>query len=222
MDLSTLNDGQRQAVLTTEGPLLIIAGPGSGKTHTLVERILYLISEKGLEPAQLLISTFTEKAAAELVTRISNRLLEENIPVNLNEMYVGTLHSICLRFLDSHREFTRLKRSYNVLDQFDQHYLLFQSIHRYRTIEGYELVIGGDRSGRWNQAKNLATWVNKAAEELLEADILAQSDDAAVAALGRLVRGYESHLEEENAIDFSRIQVEAYRMLESIYAVTKR
>ena len=215
MDLSSLNSGQRQAVLTTEGPLLIIAGPGSGKTHTLVERILYLISEKGVEPAQLLVSTFTEKAAAELVTRISNRLLEHKIPVNLSEMYVGTLHSICLRFLDSHREFTRLKRSYNVLDQFDQHYMLFQAISRYREIEGAELVIGSERSGRWYQAQSLAAWINKAAEELLDASVLIESVDETVSALGRLLQKYEAHLEAENAIDFSRIQVEAYHMLEN-------
>ena len=170
MDLSNLNDGQRQAVITTEGPLLIIAGPGSGKTHTLVERILYLIIQKFVSPKNILVSTFTEKAAAELITRVSNRLLEQNIRMNINEMYIGTFHSICLRMLDSYREFTRLKRSYQILDQFDQNYLLFQSIGEYQQIEDAELIIGGHTSGRWRQAQKLSSWVNKAAEELLETD----------------------------------------------------
>ena len=96
MKLKQLNSNQKIAVETTDGPLLIIAGPGSGKTHTLVERVVYLIAEKKVAPKNILISTFTEKAAAELITRITNRLLEDSIRVNLNEMYIGTLHSICL------------------------------------------------------------------------------------------------------------------------------
>ena len=83
------NPQQQEAIHTTEGPLLIIAGPGSGKTFTLVERIYYLISEKGILPEQLFVSTFTEKAAAELITRVSSRLAAANISVNLNEMYIG-------------------------------------------------------------------------------------------------------------------------------------
>lgn len=98
---SGIDDEKKEAIETTEGPLLIIAGPGSGKTKTLVERVVNLVS-KGLEPPSIMVSTFTEKAAAELVTRISNRLLERNLKVNLNEMFVGTLHSI-FRILDDNR-----------------------------------------------------------------------------------------------------------------------
>ena len=89
-----LNPMQEKAVTTTEGPVLIIAGPGSGKTHTLVERITYLIQKKNVKPEEILIATFTEKAAKELQTRVSNRLSGENIVFNLNEMYIGTIHSI--------------------------------------------------------------------------------------------------------------------------------
>jgi DNA helicase-2/ATP-dependent DNA helicase PcrA len=116
----SINEAQQKAATTTEGPLLVIAGPGSGKTHTLVERIVHLVTEHNVDPTEILVSTFTEKAAAELVTRVSNRLGELGVPLNVHEMYLGTLHSICLRLLDEHREHTRLKRSYAVLDQFDQ------------------------------------------------------------------------------------------------------
>lgn len=81
------------------GPVLIIAGPGSGKTYTLVERIVRLIQHQGLKPEELLVVTFTQKAARELVTRVSNRLRELGISFNINEMYIGTFHSICLRML---------------------------------------------------------------------------------------------------------------------------
>ncbi len=106
-------------------PLLIIAGPGSGKTYTLVERTLHLVKQ-GVDAENIMVATFTEKAAKELITRVSNRLLELNFKVNLNEMYIGTLHSIFLRFLEEHREFTRLKRSYRVLDDFDQKYFVYR------------------------------------------------------------------------------------------------
>src|SRR5574338_64473 len=106
--ISAANTAQLQAVETTECPLLIIAGPGSGKTFTLVERIVYLITEYQVPPEALLVLTFTDKAARELTTRISDRLHALDIRFNLNEMYLGTFHSICLRLLKEHREFTRL------------------------------------------------------------------------------------------------------------------
>ena len=73
------NSQQLEAILATDGPMLIIAGPGSGKTFTLVERLVHLIMHKGVTPESLLVVTFTDKAARELTTRISNRLAELNI-----------------------------------------------------------------------------------------------------------------------------------------------
>lgn len=132
--LGKANPQQAEAILATEGPVLIIAGPGSGKTFTLVERIVYLITEKGVAPESLLVVTFTDKAARELTTRISNRLTELDIQFNLNEMYLGTFHSICLRILEDYREYTRLKRSFTLFDQFDQQYFLYQKIKEFRAL----------------------------------------------------------------------------------------
>ena len=73
-DFKNANDGQRQAIETTDGPVLITAGPGTGKTFTLVQRAIYLIREKGVRPEEILLATFTEKAAKELITRITNEL----------------------------------------------------------------------------------------------------------------------------------------------------
>ncbi len=95
-DFGNANDGQRQAISTTEGPVLITAGPGTGKTYTLVQRAIYLIEERGVKPEDIFIATFTEKAAKELITRITNELASRNITVNVNEMYVGTFHSLLL------------------------------------------------------------------------------------------------------------------------------
>lgn len=213
------NPQQQEAIQTTEGPLLIIAGPGSGKTFTLVERIYYLISEKNIQPEQLFVSTFTEKAAAELITRISSRLDADNIAVNLNEMYIGTFHSICLRILEENREFTRLKRNFTLLDQFDQQYFLYQSLSQYHDLEGSEHIIGNPRTSSWKRAKTLMTWVNKVSEEALDPEILLNAAEPEVQALGRCYQQYQAHLEEENYLDFSTIQVEALRLLEGHWEV---
>ena len=211
---STANPQQKQAIQTTDGPLLIIAGPGSGKTFTLVERIHYLISQERIQPEQLFVSTFTEKAAAELITRISTRLDSDNVPVNLNEMYIGTFHSICLRFLKEHREFTRLKRNFTQLDQFDQQYFLYQRLADYQKIEGNEHILGKPTLSWWRKAENLMKWVNKVSEEALDPEVLLNAPEPEVQALGRCYQQYQKHLKTENCLDFSTIQVEALRLLE--------
>lgn len=211
---SKANPQQLEAILTTEGPVLIIAGPGSGKTFTLVERIVYLITQKGVAPESLLVVTFTDKAARELTTRISNRLAELNIQFNLNEMYLGTFHSICLRLLEDYREFTRLKRSFTLFDQFDQQYFLYQHIKDFRALPDAELVMGDDQTGRWTQSENLLKWLNKVSEEALDASTLAAATEVEIRALATCFAKYQELLHEHNSLDFSGIQYEALKLLE--------
>ena len=211
---STLaNKAQQSAIETTEGPVLIIAGPGSGKTFALVERIVHLIQNHGAAPESLFVVTFTDKAARELTTRISNRLNSLGIKFNLNEMYVGTFHSICLRLLDEHREFTRLKRNYTVMDQFDQQYFLYQRLNDYRAIADSELVMGKEAS-RWSQSQELVKWLNKVTEEALDPKVLEAAIDPEVRTLAACYNLYLRQLDEANALDFSTIQLEALHLLE--------
>ncbi len=211
---SKANLQQLEAILATDGPVLIIAGPGSGKTFTLVERIVYLITQKGVAPESLFVVTFTDKAARELTTRISNRLTELGIKFNLNEMYLGTFHSICLRLLEDFREFTRLKRSFTLFDQFDQQYFLYQHIKDFRELPDAQLVMGDDQSGRWAQSENLLKLVNKVSEEALDATTLAAAPELEVRALATCFAKYQDLLHEHNSLDFSGIQYEALRLLE--------
>ncbi|MBD2169251.1 ATP-dependent helicase [Calothrix membranacea FACHB-236] len=210
---SQANPEQLKAIQTTEGALLIIAGPGSGKTFTLVERIVYLITQKGVAPENLLVVTFTDKAAQELTTRISNRLLELGVRFNLNEMYLGTFHSICLRWLDEHREFTRLKRNFMMMDQFDQQYFLYR-ISEFQAIPDIELVIGGPKQSAWDKSEKLMKWINTVSEEALNYQTLINAPEPEVRALGHCYALYQKHLEAENAIDFSTIQYEALKLLQ--------
>lgn len=193
--------------------MLIIAGPGSGKTRTLVERILYLIQVKCVAPENILVATFTDKAAKELITRVSNRLLELNIKVNLNEMYIGTLHSIFLRFLEDNREFTRLKKNYNFLDQFDQAYLVYSNFDKFAEIEDIELVTGEKTTPMWDRSHELIKQLNKVSEEYLDAQKLKTAKHDEVRVLGHTYEVYKEILHNENSLDFSSIQVEALELL---------
>lgn len=210
-DFGNSNNNQIEAIKTTEGPLLIIAGPGTGKTYTLVKRIVYLITEKDIKPEEIFIATFTDKAARELVTRITNELLALNIPVNLNEMYVGTFHSICLRILSDHLEYTRIKKNYRMLDQFDQIYLIFQNIARFKVLDGFDTL--DLPQGSWKQAGQLASYINNFIEELVDTSEMKKDSDLRVAAIARCVDEYNTILFEENIIDFSSIQTECYSLL---------
>ena len=211
---SRANPQQRDAITTTDGPLLIIAGPGSGKTFTLVERVVYLITEQAVTPEQLMVVTFTDKAAQELTTRISNRLTEVGVRFNLNEMYLGTFHAICLRWLQNHREFTRLKRNFTMMDQFDQHYFLYQRLHDYEAIPGVDLLLGDPQKiGGWRRTEELLRWVNTVSEEALEPEALIGALEPAISALGRCAALYREQLTEANALDFSTIQYEALHLL---------
>ena len=127
-EFSGINESQRQAVLATEGPVLMIAGPGTGKTFTLVKRLAYLVLEKGVQPREIMVVTFTEKAGKELLTRISNEFAGHGLDLNLNEMYVGTFHSVCLRLLKEYAEYAGEKGARRVLDAFEQPYLVCRNL----------------------------------------------------------------------------------------------
>lgn len=216
-----VNIVQQQIANHTEGPVLVIAGPGSGKTKTLVDRIVNLV-KNGIEPEAIMVGTFTEKAAKELITRISNKLLEDGTKVNLNEMYVGTLHSIFLRFLEEYREYTRLKRNYRLFDQFEQVFVIFRHIKDFLAVEEITDLIGDHRVSYWIKARAIADKVNIVSEEILDAEILEQSDYPSVRALAKCYKIYSGILEEENALDFSSIQLSTYQLLSEHPEVLKK
>lgn len=210
-DFGNANEGQRKAIAASEGPVLITAGPGTGKTYTLVQRAVYLIEECGVKPESIFIATFTEKAAKELITRITNELSDRGIVANINEMYIGTFHSLCLRILKEHLEFTRLRRNYRLLDAFDQQYMVFQNIHRFRNIPEFEIAL--PNGGAWKQSEAICNYVNNLSEELVTPEELMSDSDLPIAALGRMLKEYRDVLTEGNLMDFSSIQIETYHLL---------
>src|SRR3954454_6053439 len=117
--LEGLNPEQRRAVETTEGPLLIQAGAGSGKTKTLTHRIAYLIASDKATPYNILAVTFTNKAAKEMRMRIA-RLLGENAENRGFMPYMGTFHGICVRLLRQDGEAIGIPRSFVIFDESDR------------------------------------------------------------------------------------------------------
>ncbi len=210
-DFGHANDAQKEAIQTTDGPVLIIAGPGTGKTFTLVQRAIYLIQEKGVRPEEILLATFTEKAAKELVTRITNELTKKGIDANINEMYIGTFHSLCLRIIKEHLEFTHLKKNFRTLEAFDQRYTVFQNIDRFRGIKNYDTVISD--AGAWKQAGEICGLANNLSEELVDPTALMADSNQQISALGEILQMYQDLLAGNNLIDFSAIQTEAYWLL---------
>jgi DNA helicase II / ATP-dependent DNA helicase PcrA len=109
--LSSLNPIQKEAVLTTDGPIMILAGAGSGKTKTLVSKISYLIEEKGVSPYQVLALTFSNKAAKEMRERISHMVMSD-----VGALQITTFHSFCARLLRSEAEYIGLSRNFTIYD----------------------------------------------------------------------------------------------------------
>ena len=219
---SDLEAAKKEAIMSTEGPLLIIAGPGSGKTLTLVERIVYLISVRKVDADKIMVSTFTEKAAKELVTRVSKRVRELGLRVNLNEMYLGTLHSIFLRILEEYREYTRLMKNYRMLDQFDQNYFIYTHIREFEKVPHFNSLFRRPQLSRWQKAIFLQKYLNKIIEEVLESEKLIAASYPEMQALGHCLEVYNRLLLEENCLDFSAIQYEMLNLLESYPGVLSR
>src|SRR5579883_117145 len=124
--LAGLNEPQRKAVTTTQGPVLILAGPGSGKTRVVTHRIAYLVQHEDIPPYNILAVTFTNKAAKEMRER-----LEKLVGINESkEMMIGTFHAICARVLRIEADYLApigLNRSFSILDASDQTSLIKQA-----------------------------------------------------------------------------------------------
>ena len=206
----TPNASQLEAINSIDGPLLISAGPGTGKTATLVNRYANMVNNYGINPENILMATFTEKAAKEIVTRISAVIPD----FDLNDVYIGTFHSICLRIVRDNIAFVPgLKKNFTLMDDFDQKYFLYQKLtYDFSKLPNFSYLDFGNR-GIWDKASILADWLNGLAEEQIDVHELLCSKNPQFVALGEAKQLYDQLLERTNRLDFATIQATAYKLL---------
>ena len=124
-----LNAQQKKAVQFKEGPLLIVAGAGTGKTTVITERINYLITEKKINPEEILALTFTEKAAAEMEERVDKAL-----PLGYFDLWISTFHSFAQRILEEHGLEIGLTTDFKLVDQTESWLLIRNNLDKFKKI----------------------------------------------------------------------------------------
>src|SRR5689334_23185912 len=210
--LSQLNEQQREAVLATEGPLLILAGAGSGKTRVIAHRIAYLISEKNVPYWNILAVTFTNKAAEEMRSRVQ-RLLRDRERSTLP--LVSTFHSLCVRILrqDIEKLNDKYTRRFTIYDQDDSQRLIKQSIKEL----GYDEKYLGARATQSaiSSAKNRG-------EDTEAFAARAEYVDERRAAMARVYKMYEDRLHANNALDFDDLLIKTVRLLKDVGEIREK
>ena len=196
--LQGLNDRQRQAVLHTEGPLLIMAGAGSGKTRVVTHKIAYLIDEKNVFPGNILAITFTNKAANEMKTRVSKL-----IDVDVDRMWMGTFHSICVRILRRDIDKIGYERSFTIYDRDDQITLIRECIK--------DLNVDKDMYKEGAVLARISGF--KDSETDPDEYVNSNYNDYRERIIGQLYGLYQKKLKKYNALDFDDLLIKAVDIL---------
>jgi len=213
--LKGLNDRQKQAVQTTEGPLLILAGAGAGKTKTVTQRILHLI-HKGTAPENILAITFTNKAAKEMRERVYAAIQnspELNIPIGENSRpFVSTFHSLGVHILKEHARVFGLTRNFTIYDRGDSKSAMKEAI-----------VKAGYDPKQYDPNKFLGIVSREKGNYVSQADFEAKKgDDYMGAIIAQAWKNYDAILREDKAFDFDDLLFKAAELLEKFPEVRKQ
>src|SRR5664279_453135 len=203
VDITTLLDGlnpqQRAAVVHQGGPLLIVAGAGSGKTRVLTNRIAYLLAERAAQPAEILAITFTNKAAGEMKDRVAALVGPRS-----RSMWVSTFHSMCVRILRRDGNSLGLKSSFSIYDADDSKRLM--------TMVGRDLDLDPKRY----PARSLAAQISNLKNELVTAEIWAEkASTAPEKVLAEAYARYQRRLVESHALDFDDLIMSTVGLLQN-------
>ncbi len=193
--LEGLNPQQRQAVTAPPGPVLVLAGPGSGKTRVLTHRLAYLVRERGVDPGQIMAVTFTNKAAREMISRVES-LLGSRVGVSL-----GTFHALCARMLRREAGHLPFGRDFVIFDEEDQRTLIR------RALKSLDLDPRQVQPGRIQDA------ISSAKNELVGPEAYASTSYFAEITR-RVYERYQRLLLDNNALDFDDLLLWAVRLLQ--------
>jgi DNA helicase-2/ATP-dependent DNA helicase PcrA len=207
-----LNDAQRAIVGHLDGPLLVIAGPGSGKTFSIVLRALNLLLLGKALPRQLVLCTFTEKAAFEIRDRLAAAARKVGYTRDLSELAVSTIHGFCNRVLTQHRHRTELGQGFDTLDELTQLLLIHEHFDEIVGPPENDLFLGKWKT-RWTAIEGARAYFDKITEELVDSERLTGSSDPFLAAMGGAYRRYERALLDANRTDFAHLQRLVYDLL---------
>lgn len=196
--LDKLNERQKEAVLATEGPVLVLAGAGSGKTTVLVNRIAYMISEKHIRPWNILAITFTNKAAREMKDRIE-RLLGDTA----KDMWIGTFHSVCVRILRSCIDLLGYNRDFVIYDTADTKTVMKECLR--------EL----DIDEKSFPVRNVLSIISNAKNDLMDAATFENvyKSDYRMSIITKIYYRYQTKLRKNNAVDFDDIILNTVKIL---------
>ena len=201
--LSGLNQQQREAVMTADGPLLILAGAGSGKTRVIVQRIAYLIAERKVAPYHILAVTFTNKAAGEMRERVERLLGDQRLQ---SAPLISTFHSLCVRIL--RRDIEKLEeghnRSFTIYDQDDSTRIVKACVK--------DLGLDSDRMGA-RQVQSAISHAKNSGTDAADYAARIEYGDEKRAAIARVFKLYEERLVNNNALDFDDLMIKAVRLL---------
>lgn len=204
--LENLNPAQREAVTYTDGPLLVLAGAGSGKTRVLTYRIAYLIGAKGVKPWNILAVTFTNKAAGEMKERVAKLLGGTG-----TDVWISTFHSWCARILRREAELLGYTRNFSIYDDDDQKSMIKKSMEELNI--STKNISPDAASNRISSAKDkLITWQ----------DFSSQAKDFFEDNVARIYELYQKKLQEVNALDFDDLIMKAVQLLTDRPGVLKQ
>lgn len=208
--LEGLNDEQARAVQATEGPLLILAGAGSGKTKTLTHRIAYILSKNLASPFNILAVTFTNKAAGEMRERVALLLGED--PRNRSFMpYMGTFHGICVRLLRRDGEYAGVPKNFVIFDESD----------RLNTVKKISKELSIDE--KTHPARTITNYISSAKNELITPETYASmANSPTQSEAARVYPLYERALKEAGGLDFDDLIAKTVRLLETNKVVRDR
>ena len=200
----TLNPPQREAVAQTEGPVLILAGAGSGKTRVLTHRIAYLMDEKGVNPWNILAITFTNKAAQEMRERV-----DKLVGFGSESIWVSTFHSACVRILRRHIDNLGYDTNFTIYDTDDQKSLM-KDVCRKMNIDT-----------KIYKERSLLAQISHAKDELLTPDDMEMkaAGDYNMKKVASVYREYQAALRKNNALDFDDLIVKTVELFEKCGAV---
>lgn len=208
--LDGLNTAQSEAVQTTSGPLLILAGAGSGKTKTLTHRIAYLISSGKIWPNEILAVTFTNKAAKEMRTRLGTLLGQESKSYGFMP-WMGTFHGICVRLLRIEGESIGIARNFVIYDEDDRRGLIKQAMK--------QLSIGDKEL----KVQTVSAAISTAKNEMISPDDFAASASFPYQKnISKIYLKYEDLRKKAGALDFDDLLLEVVRLLQDVPKVRKK